>query len=118
MVLTLKNKSYDVYAALQRALDTMKRNYVDRVVLSLDELDSKGREPAGWINLKNNGDYYPFEFLTPDEQEMILKGKDYEVIALVQNEVKGIVKYPTAGMELYQRRKQNLFLPPPSRQSQ
>lgn len=96
--------AYDgpAYKALMEGLKRIKEEGVDRVVLAADDCEPNKNATGRWSSF-NESDYYPFEILSPREQEMIKKGKHYVVAALVNNDVGGIVKYPKEGVEVYQR---------------
>ncbi len=98
-----------VYDSFVEVLDKIETKGIDRVVLSLAEFNpesSNGR----FIN-EDETHYYPFELLTKEEQEMILRGSSYQVISLVRKKVFGQVEYSERGLEVYHRTRINPFLP-------
>ena len=92
--------SKEVYDSITDALSKMKDYRISRLVLSLDEFP--GNQTHGrWLRT----DYYPFEELTEDEQIYVSEGKNYQVIALVSNNIHD-------GLEVVKRARTNTaYLP-------
>jgi len=93
-----KQENSPIYLALINGLKEMKKQGVDRILLTLYESepdeDAFGEFlPDGWAN------YYPFDILHSLEQKIILDGKTYTVISLVTSNPEGLVRYPTEGVE-------------------
>jgi len=107
-----QQKASLVYNALLDGLAEMRKQGVDRVILGVYESPKSDNCPlTGRFINANEMAYYPFDTLTPSEQEMILSGRDYRVTALVTKNVGDLVTYPGDGVESYRRRKMFPFLP-------
>ena len=99
------------YAALIKGLEDMKRQGVDSVLLSLYESAPSSDAAGRFISLGKDTNYYPFEMLPECEQKMILDGKHYIRVSLVDDNVGGLVRYPSGGVEIIQRTHVIPFLP-------
>jgi len=95
----MKDQIEEIYDVIIKGFEEMQKQYVDRVVISLKELDTS--------NLKNitlsSVSYYPPELLTKEENDLINQRKSYTVIALVTPNPDGIMKYGECGIEYYDR---------------
>lgn len=109
-----ENQATAVHGALLLGLDRMKREGVDRVLLSLHEVEPDTSEAGNFVNVEEfqkENPYHSFEGLPNAEQDMIRTGKSYQVAALVQDTVHGEVSYPGPGVETYTRSRVNWMLP-------
>ncbi len=118
MVFGIRSKPDQVYKALQAGLERMRVEYVDRAVLSINETapdPSTATFSGRWISdteqPKPKTSYYPFEVLTEAEQDMIMKGRTYDVVSLVLPRVMGSVTYHEPGIEEITRTRMHWFLP-------
>ncbi len=105
------NQNSSIYNALINGLNEMGRQSVDRIILTLHESESSKNTTGRWINGDKETNYYPFEMLDETEQEMIMSGKHYTVVALVGSNVGDVVSYTDEGVEVYNRTHGVPFLP-------
>jgi len=99
------------YNALINGLNEMERQGVDRIVLTLYESEPSKNAFGRFIDIEKEFRYYPLDMLDEAEQEMIKKGKTYTVVALVRDNVGGIVQYENKGIEKYHRARVHPLLP-------
>jgi|SRR3990167_5265640 len=112
-----KSKDSGMYRSLINGLAEMRREGVDIVVLSLYESEPSKNVTSQWLSGEEIR-YYPFEMLSDDEQNMILEGKHYTRVALVRNNVGGIIEYNSDGVEIFCRTHLHLYLPQLTRESE
>jgi len=89
----------EVYLALMAGFEEMRKQFVDRIILELHELDTSGLENITLSSVS----YYPFDLCTEDEKKLIITCKSYSVVALIQKDTNGIINYKDNGIERYDR---------------
>src|SRR3989344_4105745 len=104
------DSSEELYKALIDGLAEIQRQGVDRAILKIEECEPASDVTGRWSTF-NESNYYPFETLTEGEKENILGEKHYAVTSLVADNVGGVVKYQSPGVEVYQRTRVHPFLP-------
>ena len=107
----IQGRAGEVYSALIKGISEMRRRGVDCIVLALYEAKPDENVRGIWITAGRDTNYYPFEMLSEPEQKMISGRKHYSRIALVLDDVGGVVTYPGEGVEKVHRTRISPFLP-------
>jgi len=105
------DKVNGVYSALVNGLNEMSKRGANRVILTIYESEPDKNATGRWIDIGKETNYYPFEMLDEQEQEMILGGKHYTVVSLVLDNIDEVIKYPNNDVEQYDRTHIVPFLP-------
>ena len=100
-----------VYAAFVKGIEEMRMHGVDYVVLDFNVREQADASVCGKFTDLSSTTYYPFEMLTPEEQKLILEGKHYDRLALVLENVGGVITYSEPGIEIYARNRVSWWLP-------
>jgi len=100
-----ENKPKRIREKLREGMQLMHVNDLDRIILTIypeeAKIDPRDKELYSIDFL-----YYPFENLFQEERDLIIKGVDYNLIALICKE-SGPIKYPLDCIELIGRTKLN-----------
>jgi len=89
--------------------EIMKQKNIPVITLSIYESEPQEFK-GGWQDI-NASQYFPFEILEKEEQELIKNKKHYTRIDIVQGELPGIRTYKNPGIEQIQRRRVHPLLP-------
>lgn len=101
----------EVYDALVKGIEELRRHHVDLAVLALYESEPSSNATGRWLTAGKDTNYHLFETFGEREQELVRNKKHYERIALARKNIEGVISYPDDGIEVYRRTRINPLLP-------